>query len=151
MSDGRITRGWAEFAADAVPSHLDADERAALELAWCAGAAHALHLVAQGMNAGELPSTLGPVLLAWGDEIVARSDRVAQEVLGEQEGNGERGCWCAGAAHALHLVGDCLDGSSPPSTLGAVLQAWGDEIVARSDQIGQEVLGEEGGNGARGC
>jgi hypothetical protein len=92
MSTGAIEAGWAVFVAESISADLDQDAKYALELAYHAGAAQALAMVGRRIGAGETASTLGPVLLAWADEIVARSEQIAQDVLGEGDLNGARGC-----------------------------------------------------------
>jgi hypothetical protein len=98
MRAGPIERGWAEFVAVAVSADADPDAGGALELAFHAGAAHALALVARRIEAGATAATLGPVLLAWADEILDRAERLAVELL-EEEGNGARGCHSTGSGH----------------------------------------------------
>jgi hypothetical protein len=91
MSAGPIERGWAEFEAESVVDRLDPDTRAALELAYHAGAAHALQLVGRAIQHGATEATLGSVLLAWADEILERSSRIEAEVFPRDEGRGTRG------------------------------------------------------------
>jgi hypothetical protein len=93
MRAGPIERGWAEFEAESVDvDRLDPDTRTALELAYHAGAAHALALVGRAIQHGATEATLGRVLLAWADEILDRSSRIEAEVFRAEGGNGARGC-----------------------------------------------------------
>jgi hypothetical protein len=89
---GPIERGWAEFEAESVVDRLDPDTRAVLELAYHAGAAHALQLVGRAIQHGATEATLGSVLLAWADEILERSSQIEAEVFRAEGGNGARGC-----------------------------------------------------------